>query len=119
MVKNLPAYAGDGDMSSIPESGRSPREGYGNPLQYSCLENPMDRETWQAIYSPQGRTESDMTEQLTFVGQSSLGTRKADTGSRSEIIICNPDHLTCLLRNLYAGQEATVRTGHEQQTGSK
>ena len=30
-----------------------------------------------------------------------------------------PDHLTCLLRNLYAGQEATVRTGHEQQTGSK
>ena len=31
----------------------------------------------------------------------------------------NPDHLTCLLRNLYAGQEATVRTGHEKQTGSK
>ena len=30
-----------------------------------------------------------------------------------------PDHLTCLLRNLYAGREATVRTGHEQQTGSK
>ena len=30
-----------------------------------------------------------------------------------------PDHLTCLLRNLYAGQEATVRTGHEQKTGSK
>ena len=30
-----------------------------------------------------------------------------------------PDHLTCLLRNLYAGQEATIRTGHEQQTGSK
>ena len=34
---------------SIPGSGRSPREGNGNPLQYSCLENPMDRGAWQAI----------------------------------------------------------------------
>ena len=38
-----------GGTSSIPGSGRSPGEGSGNPLQYSCLENPMDRETWQAI----------------------------------------------------------------------
>ena len=36
------------DPSSIPESGRSPGEGNGNPLQYSCLENPMDRGAWQA-----------------------------------------------------------------------
>ena len=44
MVKNLPANAGDArDMGSIPGSGRSPRGGNGNPLQYSCLENPMDR----------------------------------------------------------------------------
>jgi len=35
-----------GDLSSIPGSGRSPGEGNGNPLQYSCLENPMDREAW-------------------------------------------------------------------------
>ena len=35
-----------GDLGSIPESGRSPREGNGNPLQYSCLENPMDGEAW-------------------------------------------------------------------------
>ena len=35
-------------MSSIPEAGRSPGGGNGNPLQYSCLENPMDREAWQA-----------------------------------------------------------------------
>ena len=41
MVKNPPANAGD--MGSIPGSGRSPGEGNGNPLQYSCLENPMDR----------------------------------------------------------------------------
>ena len=35
-----------GDLGSIPGSGRSPREGNGNPLQYSCLENPTDGETW-------------------------------------------------------------------------
>ena len=49
-------------MGSIPGLGRSPREGHGNPLQYSCLENPMDRGTWRAtVY---GVAESDMTEQL-------------------------------------------------------
>ena len=37
-----------GDMGSIPRSGRSPGEGHGNPLQYSCLENPMGRGAWQA-----------------------------------------------------------------------
>ena len=43
-MKNLPANAGDeGDMGSIPGLGRSPREGSGNLLQYSCLGNPMDR----------------------------------------------------------------------------
>ena len=41
------AYAGDIDMVSIPGSGRSPRGGHGSPLQYSCLENPMDRGTWR------------------------------------------------------------------------
>ena len=44
VVKNLPANSGDaGDMGSIPGSGRFPGEGNGNPLQSSCLENPMDR----------------------------------------------------------------------------
>ena len=44
MVKNLPANAGDfGDTDLIPGSGRSPEEGNGNALQYSCLENSMDR----------------------------------------------------------------------------
>ena len=46
MVKNLPANAG-GDVGVIPGLGRSPGEGDGNPLQYFCLENPMDRGTWQ------------------------------------------------------------------------
>ena len=47
MVKNPPANAGD--LGSIPQSGRSPGEENGNPLQYFCLGNPMDREAWQAI----------------------------------------------------------------------
>ena len=51
-----------GDPGSIPGLGRSPGGGKGNPLQYSCLENPMDREAWQAVCSPWGRKESDTTE---------------------------------------------------------
>ena len=48
-VKNLPANAGFArDVGSIPGLGRSPGEGNGNPLQYSCLENPMDRGAWWA-----------------------------------------------------------------------
>ena len=48
-VKNLPANAGDArDVGSIPGLGRSPGEGIGNPLQYSCLDNPMDKGAWQA-----------------------------------------------------------------------
>ena len=49
MVKNLPANAGDvRDVGLIPGLGRSPGGGNGNPLQYSCLENPMDRGDWLA-----------------------------------------------------------------------
>ena len=61
VVKNPPANAGDRGL--IPGSGRSPGEGNGNPLQYSCLRNPMDRGTWWAIVH--GVTEEwDMTWQL-------------------------------------------------------
>ena len=63
MVKNLPANAGDTrDPGSIPGSGRSPGVGYGNPLQYSCLGNPMDRGPWQATVSSWGRKEPNTTE---------------------------------------------------------
>ena len=52
VVKNPPVNAGDiRDMDLIPESGRSPGEGHGNPLQYSCLENPMGRGSLTG-YSP-------------------------------------------------------------------
>ena len=61
MVKNLPANAGD--SGSVPGLGRSPGEGSGNPLQYSCLGNPMDRGAWWATVH--GATkESDETWRL-------------------------------------------------------
>ena len=59
-VNNQLANAGDvRDEGWIPESGRSPGEGKGNPLQYSCPENPMDRGAWRATWD---RKESDATE---------------------------------------------------------
>ena len=61
MVKKPPANAGEvRDAGSIPGSGRSSGGGKGNPLQYSCLENPMDREAWQA--TGHRTPESDVTE---------------------------------------------------------
>ena len=62
VVKHLLANAGD--PGSIPASGRSPGEGNGNPLEYSCLENSIDRRVWRAA-SPWGHKVLDMTKQLT------------------------------------------------------
>ena len=62
VVKHPSANDGDiRDMGSIPESRRSLGEGHGNPLQYFCLENPMDRGTWWATVHGVTK-ESDMTE---------------------------------------------------------
>ena len=64
MVDNPPTSAGvTGDSGSIPGSGRSPGEGNGNPPQYSCVENSMDRGAWWATIL-WCHKESDMTKQL-------------------------------------------------------
>ena len=59
VVKNSPDNAGDlRDEGSIPGSGRFPREGKGNPLQYSCPENPMDRGAWRATVHRVAKSET-------------------------------------------------------------
>ena len=61
MVKTLPAKAADTRAAGlIPESGRSPGGGYGNPLQYSCLRNSMDRGAWQATVHGVARAAHDV-----------------------------------------------------------
>ena len=62
VVKNLPVNAGDtGDTSSIPGSGRSPGEGTGNPLQYSCLGNLKDKEAWQATVHGVAKSQTQLS----------------------------------------------------------
>ena len=64
VVKNSSANGGGKrDPASIPGLGRFPGEGYGNPLQYSCLKNPMDRGAWQAAIHSVFK-ESDVTEEI-------------------------------------------------------
>ena len=132
--KESACNAGDtGDSGLIPELGWSPGGGNGNPFQYSCLENPMDRGAWQV--AAKGVTESDTTKWLsmkpeiklpTYTGshtQKQENTRETSTSASSTML--KPltvwkilqedgitDHLTCLLGNLYAGQGATVKPRH-------
>ena len=82
------------DPGSIPGLGRSPREGKGYPLQYSGLENSMD-----CIVHRVTKSWTQLWKILQEMGI--------------------PDHLTCLLRNLYAGQKQQLELDMEQQTGSK
>ena len=63
VVKNLSAIAGDTrDVTLIPGSGRSPGEGNGNPLQYFCLENPMDKGVWCATVYRVAKSWTQLTE---------------------------------------------------------
>ena len=60
MIKNPPVNAGD--AGSIPGSGRSPGEGNGNPLQHSCLKNPMDRGAWQATVQSVAKSQAQLSD---------------------------------------------------------
>ena len=56
-----------GDLGSIPGSGRSPGEGNGNPLQYSCLENPMDGGAWWATVHGISKSQTRLSERLNLI----------------------------------------------------
>ena len=80
MVKNLPASAGDiRDAGSIPGLGRSPGGGHGNPPQYSCLENPMDRGAWRA-------TVHRVAKSWTWLKRLSMHTRISCLGEENVLI---------------------------------
>ena len=68
-IENRPANRDPRDVGSIPGLGRAPGGGHSNPLQYSCLENPLDRGAWRS-YRPWGHKEADMTEATSHVAQS-------------------------------------------------
>ena len=90
VVKNSPANAGaTGDAGSIPGSRRSPGGGHGNPLQYSCLENPTDRGAWRATV--RGVTESDVTEWVCMHVQSAPWLRVLGASSSSFLPFCVMD----------------------------
>ena len=111
-----------GDPGFILQLGRSPGEGNSNPPQYSFLRK--GRGTRDQIanihWILEKRREFQKNIYFCFIDCA----KAFDSVDHNELwkILKEmgiPDYLTCLLRNLYAGQEATVRTGHEQQTGSK
>ena len=80
MVKNPPASVGDiSDVASIPESGSSPGGGHSKPLQYSCLDYPVDRRTWRA-------TVHRVTESRTWLKRPSMCAYKG-----KEVEFCNLD----------------------------
>ena len=67
-AKNLPANAGDaGDTGLIPGLGKSPGEGNGNPLQYFCMENSMDRGVWQVTVHRVTKSRTQLTQDLTHM----------------------------------------------------
>ena len=72
VVKNPPANAGDGrDAGSIPGLGRPPGEGNSNPLQYSCLENSIDRGAWGAIVHVVAKSQTQLSVHTHFKKTSS------------------------------------------------
>jgi len=91
-VKNVPANAGDiREPGSIPGLGRSPRGGHGNPPQYSCLENPMDREAWRATVHGVAKSQTRLKQLSTH----SCTAKLVDAGAYIHLIITSL-YCTCI-----------------------
>ena len=91
MVKNLLAKAGDArDAGSTPGLERSSGQGHGNPLQYSCLENPMNRGTWQAMVHRVAESKT----QLKQFSMHAIGLGKTETPllEHKHKVLCGPGH---------------------------
>ena len=124
MVKNPPALQDTQEMKVLSLGGEDPPgEGNDNSLQYSCLENPRDRGAWQATIHGVAKSKTQLSD---FTFQKNIYFCFIDYTKAFVWITTNwkilqemgiPYHFPCLLRNLYSGQEATVRTSMEQ-TGS-
>ena len=83
VVKNLPARAGNaGDAGSVPGLGRSPGGGHGNPLQYSCLENPMDIGAWWATVHRVAKKQTRLKLSLCLSFCSKM---RAQTGAETQV----------------------------------
>ena len=92
MVTSLPASAGDiRDMGLIPGLGRSPGGGHGSPLQYSCLENPMDRGAWWATGHGVAKSQTQL-KPLSTAQQPCRGRR---------VLFLQPSNVTQLLGALF------------------
>ena len=86
VVKHPPANAGDPrEMGSIPGWRRSPEVGNGNPLQYSCLENPMERGPWQATVRGVAKSQTRLSTQAHMCSSWSLGCRITQSVQRSHL----------------------------------
>ena len=115
MVKNMLAV--QETRGSIPGSGRSPREGNSNPLQYFCLENPMNRGAWWAILH--GVTESDSTKRLTlplsFVCVCMCVCMCVCVCLYTHICMCFPGSSVCKESACSAGDQALVSEPEDQR----
>ena len=109
-VKNPPVNAGDaGDMGSIPGLGRSPGKGNGNLLQYSCLENPMDRGAWQVIVS-------GVAESLTRLSMHVLNYSKAWRYSNGLTYLKNTNQNHSIEQNIGTHTKEIHQTKKEKRT---